>query len=172
MIRSEADELLFQHAGSSGAHIFDATKVDGISFERGDDVHALDPGRPVSATWSRKDGTSGTITFDYVVDASGRRGLLSTKYLKNRKFNDNLKSLASWGYWKGGGVHGKGTYKEGVPFFEALEGNFKTVHRTLLLKIAAKLSMLTMEEQMEVGGAGSSPYTMARIPLASSSTNR
>jgi hypothetical protein len=27
---------------------------------------------------------SGTTTFDYLVDASGRAGLISTKYLKNR----------------------------------------------------------------------------------------
>jgi hypothetical protein len=41
------------------------------------------PGRSVSASWSRKDGTSGTINFDYLVDGSGRNGIISTKYLKN-----------------------------------------------------------------------------------------
>ncbi|KAJ6785909.1 hypothetical protein PWT90_09495 [Aphanocladium album] len=54
----------------------------------------VSPGKPVSATWIRKDGTSGSINYQYLMDASGRRGILSTKYLKNRKFNDNLKNIA------------------------------------------------------------------------------
>ena len=86
---------------------------------------AIDPqplGRPLSATWTRKDGTSGAISMDYVVDASGRNGLVSTKYLKNRHYNKGLRNIASWGYWKGGGVHGVGTHKEGAPYFEALKG--------------------------------------------------
>jgi hypothetical protein len=53
----------------------------------------------VSAAWTRKeDGTSGVIKFDYIVDASGRMGIMSTKYLKNRHFNQGLKNVASWGY--------------------------------------------------------------------------
>ena len=80
------------------------------------------PGRPVSASWSRKDGSSGVIEFEYLVDASGRAGLVSTKYLKNRKNNQALKNIANWGYWKGAGKYGQGTSREGVPFFEALTG--------------------------------------------------
>jgi flavin-dependent dehydrogenase len=119
-VRSEADELLFKHAHACGAHTFDAIKVDAVQFEGGNG-EASDPGRPVSATWKRKDGTTGTIAFQYLVDASGRYGLLSTKYLKNRKFNQNLKNIANWGYWKGGGTYGDGTHKAGSPFFEALQ---------------------------------------------------
>lgn len=49
------------------------------------DDKTQDPGHPVSATWTRKkDGTSGVIKFDYIVDASGRAGIMSTKYLKHR----------------------------------------------------------------------------------------
>ncbi|KAI3063836.1 hypothetical protein CBS147353_8956 [Aspergillus niger] len=33
LIRSESDDLLFRHAGTCGAHIFDETKVDTIQFE-------------------------------------------------------------------------------------------------------------------------------------------
>nr|ACM42411.1 putative flavin-dependent halogenase/O-methyltransferase bifunctional protein [Floropilus chiversii] len=131
VVRSEADKLLFDHAGASGAHTFDATKVDSVQFvgtPSSEDSSAAaadskipNPGRPVSATWIRKeDGSSGTIHFDYLIDASGRYGLLSTKYLKNRKFNQNLKNIANWGYWKGGGTYGVGTHKAGSPFFEAL----------------------------------------------------
>ncbi|KAI1211406.1 FAD/NAD(P)-binding domain-containing protein [Annulohypoxylon truncatum] len=129
VIRSEADELLFEHAGSCGAKIFEMTKATSIHFEtlpstnEADQASRMDTstlGRPLSATWSHRDGCNGTIFFDYLVDASGRQGILSTKYLKNRKFNQGLKNVANWGYWTGGGVYGVGTYKEGSPYFEAL----------------------------------------------------
>ncbi|OAA56183.1 Tryptophan halogenase [Niveomyces insectorum RCEF 264] len=126
VIRSESDDLIFRHAGKSGAQIFDGVKVSAIEFVPHDgpstaDDKTLDPGRPVSATWTRKaDGVSGVIKFDYVIDASGRAGLMSTKYLKNRHFNQGLKNVASWGYWKGAGRYGVGTPQEGVPYFEAL----------------------------------------------------
>ena len=83
-----------------------------------------DLGKPVSASWSKKDGTTGTIKFEYLVDASGRAGLISTKYLKNRRYNQGLKNVASWGYWKGAGQYALGTEKEGQPYFEALEGTY------------------------------------------------
>ncbi|KAF3068459.1 Tryptophan 2-halogenase [Daldinia childiae] len=123
VIRSESDNLLWEHAGSCGAKIYDSTKVDTIQFEPQNPESCSDernPGRPVSATWTKLDGTTGTIHFEYLVDASGRRGILSTRYLKNRKFNQGLKNTANWGYWRGAGVYGRGTYKEGSPYFEAL----------------------------------------------------
>ncbi|KAG8422828.1 Halotolerance protein HAL2 [Metarhizium acridum] len=81
----------------------------------------LNFGQPVSATWVRQDGTSGSITYKYLVDASGRQGILSTKYLKNRKFNNNFKNAAIWAYWKSDNVYGPGTHMEGSPYFEALD---------------------------------------------------
>ncbi|PHH75910.1 hypothetical protein CDD80_1945 [Ophiocordyceps camponoti-rufipedis] len=122
LIRSESDDLLFRHARTCGAHAFDETKVDTIQFEAGANRdEAGGPGRPVSATWSRKDGSTGSITFDYLIDASGRNGILSTKYLKSRTFNRGLKNVASWGYWKSDALYGKGTSWEGLPYFEALK---------------------------------------------------
>ena len=120
MVRSEADELLFKHAAECGVKTFDETKVASIEFQT--DGQTSFPGRPVSATWTRKDGSSGTISLDYLVDASGRAGLISTKYLKSRSYNQGLKNIANWGYWRGGGTYGVGTYKEGSPYFEALKG--------------------------------------------------
>lgn len=128
MIRSEADELLFKHAGSCGAKVFDATRVREIIFEphsvpdKASDLDENNLGRPVQATWKDKDGNGGTISFQYLVDASGRRGILSTTYMKNRQQNQGLQNMAHWGYWKGGGAYGVGTHKEGSPFFEALLG--------------------------------------------------
>ncbi|KAL3488233.1 hypothetical protein BJX62DRAFT_227482 [Aspergillus germanicus] len=64
------------------------------------------PGRPVSATWVRKNG-------------SGRQGLLSMKYMTNRKFNENFKS-----------VHGPGTNMEdasGWVWFMPVADNIRSV---------------------------------------------
>lgn len=134
LVRSESDDLLFRHAGTCGAHIFDETKVDTVQFEpvasktgsfsNGNSDGVMNPGQPTSATWVRKDGTSGSITFKYLVDASGRYGLLSNKYLKNRKFNDNFKNIANWAYWKSDNIYGPGTHMHGSPYFEALDGEF------------------------------------------------
>ncbi|KHN99829.1 Tryptophan halogenase [Metarhizium album ARSEF 1941] len=132
LIRSEFDDLLFRHAGTCGARVFSETKVDAIRFasetdgtQRPDSTEnrngTSDPGRPVSATWVRKDGTSGSIRFEYLVDASGRHGILSTKYLKNRRFNENFKNAALWAYWRSDNVYGRGTHMHGSPYFEALD---------------------------------------------------
>ena len=122
--------MMFRHAGKSGAQIFDGVKVNTLDFVPLDADHvptdpkAEVPGRPVSATWSRKDGSSGVVKFEYLVDASGRAGLMSTNYLKNRKYNQGLKNVANWGYWKGASQYAMGTAKQNVPFFQALTGTF------------------------------------------------
>jgi flavine halogenase len=127
VVRSESDDLMFRHAGKCGAKIFDGVKVNELEFKpSGIEVPADSKvgniERPVSAAWSRKDGSSGAIKFQYLVDASGRVGLVSTKYMKNRKYNQGLKNVASWGYWKGAGKYAVGTKRENQPFFEALTG--------------------------------------------------
>ncbi|KAJ5772543.1 FAD/NAD(P)-binding domain-containing protein [Penicillium odoratum] len=127
VLRSEADEILFRHAEKSGANVFDGVKVQSLSFTKtisststrvGSGSSEERPGKPVSASWIRKsDDSSGTIQFDYLVDASGRAGLVSTKYMKTRIPNKQLQSMAVWGYWKGAGTYGPGA---GDPFSEAL----------------------------------------------------
>jgi hypothetical protein len=129
--------LIFRHASKSGAKTFENTKVDLVTFEPFEqdgfdaEVCLANPGRPVSANWSRKDGTHGTIKFDYIIDASGRNGILSTKYLKNRRFNEGLKNIANWAYWKGAKRFRPGGENENSPFFEALTG--KTLKYTMLV---------------------------------------
>ncbi|KAI0053110.1 FAD/NAD(P)-binding domain-containing protein [Auriscalpium vulgare] len=115
--RSEFDHILLKHAQSCGVAVFQSTKVISIEFSSD---------RPVSATWTYTPTSASVhartdnITFDYVIDASGRAGILSTRYLKNRHFNAGLKNVAMWGYWRGGGVYAEGTNAEGAPWFEAL----------------------------------------------------
>ena len=131
---------MFKHAGKSGARIFDGVKVSEIIFQplshldsndttpNGNSGAAKDIGRPVAATWLHKAGSSGTLKFKYLVDASGRAGLISNKYLKNRKFNHGLKNVASWGYWKDCGQYALGTGRENSPFFESLSGNYNLLY--------------------------------------------
>jgi flavin-dependent dehydrogenase len=130
IVRSEADHLIFKHAARCGAKPFDGVRVGDIQFRpwNMDDAEERkladfadpNPGRPVSASWSRKDGTGGVIKFNHLVDASGRAGVVSTKHYKNRRYNQGLKNLATWGYWKNMEPYGKGTQYEDQPFFENL----------------------------------------------------
>ncbi|KAG1860798.1 hypothetical protein F4604DRAFT_1789862 [Suillus subluteus] len=116
VVRSVFDKMLLDHATSCGAKVFQQTSVKSFGFS------ATESARPVTAEWLRAaDGETGVISFDYLVDASGRSGLMSTKYLRNRHFNASLKNIALWGYWTGVGTYGVNTPREGAPWFETLK---------------------------------------------------
>ncbi|KAJ7508837.1 putative halogenase [Mycena galericulata] len=114
VVRSEFDEILLRHAAQSGASVFEGIQVTGIKFSHSNDK------QPVSAEWKSDHGATGEVRFKWLVDASGRTGIMSTKYLKNRKFNQALKNIAFWGYWTGAGTYEPGTKRENAPWFEAL----------------------------------------------------
>lgn len=120
VVRSEFDHILLEHAASLGAKVYENTKVVSLEFDEND--------KPVSATYTYRSpfdtehAVVGTIAFKYLVDATGRAGLMSTKYLKNRNFTESLKNIAMWGYWEGTGTYGEGTTRAGAPWFEALTG--------------------------------------------------
>jgi len=96
VVRSEFDHLLLEHAKSQGVKVFEGTEIRSLSFD-GD--------RPRSATWSQVVGGSetGEISFDYLVDASGRAGIMAMHYLKNRHYHNAFQNVAIWGYWTGAG---------------------------------------------------------------------
>ena len=55
--------------------------------------------RPVTAICVRKDSEErNRIEFDYLIDASGRAGVMSTRYLRNRRFHQTFRNVAVWGY--------------------------------------------------------------------------
>lgn len=92
VVRSEFDDLLLHHSRSQGVRVFEEVGVSNIEF---------DGARPIAVEW--KDETtdvSGTLSFQYLVDASGRGGLMATRYLKNRTFNENFQNVALYGYWE------------------------------------------------------------------------
>ncbi|KAJ7858368.1 putative halogenase [Mycena olivaceomarginata] len=111
--RADFDDLLFKHAAECGATTIDGVQITAIKFSPDD------PKKPVAAEWKSVQG-SGEIKFDWLVDASGKNGIMSTRYLKNRKFTQALKNIAIWGYWEGHGVYMPGTSRENAPWFEAL----------------------------------------------------
>ncbi|KAJ3890232.1 hypothetical protein GG344DRAFT_78044 [Lentinula edodes] len=98
VVRSEMDNLMFKHAAKEGAVAFDETKIESIEFEGNGDPKTA---RPVAAQWTNKQGQSGRIAFDWLVDASGRAGVMSTQYLKNRVMRESFRNVAVWSYWKG-----------------------------------------------------------------------
>ncbi|KAH9963846.1 hypothetical protein BC827DRAFT_93726 [Russula dissimulans] len=110
--RSEFDKILLDHAVVEGVKVFQSTKVTSLDFS-GE--------RPIAAHYTHGPSSqNGTITFDYVLDASGRAGVIANRYLKNRQYNSTLKNVASWAYYRNVGVYGVGTSAEGAPYFEAL----------------------------------------------------
>ncbi|EIN06885.1 FAD/NAD(P)-binding domain-containing protein [Punctularia strigosozonata HHB-11173 SS5] len=125
--RSEFDKLLLDHAAESGARVYQQTKVTELHFESKapGESSETDLGRPRSASYTQSTvsgARTGQISFDYLVDASGRTGIMSNKYLKNRKYTESLKNVAFWGYWRGTSAYmkGSGLNREGAAYFEAL----------------------------------------------------
>ena len=147
--RSEFDKILLDHAESTGTHVFQSTRVSSLTFSGK---------RPISALWIHGPSSqSGTITFDYLVDASGRAGLMSNRYLKNRRFNASLKNVATWAYWRNTDVYARGTTAEGSPYFEALSG-------AIVLSVNV---ICTQCEQMSRDGPGL--YLLVKVSLQSAS---
>ncbi|KZT12692.1 FAD/NAD(P)-binding domain-containing protein [Laetiporus sulphureus 93-53] len=118
VIRSEMDEMLLRHAEKQGVKVFEETRAESIDFEG-----EPDSSRPTAAHWTNKRGESGKITFDWLVDASGRAGIMTTKYLANREMRESLRNVAVWAYWKDVKRYEEGTKKANSGWFEALTGD-------------------------------------------------
>ena len=104
--RSRFDHLLLQHAQAQGAAVHEGVEVQSLDFD--------ETGRPCRAHWVRRDdpGVSGEIAFDYLIDASGRNGIMASRYLRNRKYHQVFQNVALWGYWEGA-VCSEPGYREG-----------------------------------------------------------
>ncbi|KAH7904414.1 putative halogenase [Hygrophoropsis aurantiaca] len=115
VIRSEFDDLLLRHASKCGATVVEEVRVTEMHFK------GSGADRPVAASWRTNSGAEGRLDFEYLVDASGRNGIMSTKYLKNRQFNKSLNNTACWGYWEGTRSYMPGTARENAIWIEALD---------------------------------------------------
>lgn len=116
--RSRFDHLLLRHARSQGAAVHEGVEVRSLDFD--------ETGRPCRAHWVLRSGSeapevsevsevpeiTGVIEFDYLIDASGRNGIMASRYLRNRKYHRVFQNVALWGYWEGA-VCGEPGYREG-----------------------------------------------------------
>jgi flavin-dependent dehydrogenase len=91
--RSEFDKLLLDHAAQQGARVFEGRRVTEVHFD-GD--------RPAALRWQDEEsGAQGELEFDYLIDASGRAGVLANRHLGGRTVNETFRNVAVWGYWTG-----------------------------------------------------------------------
>lgn len=92
--RSEFDDLLLRNAVRHRVGVREGRRV--TSVELGPD------GRPGAVTWEEPDaGTTGRHEFDYLVDASGRAGVIANRQLSRRRFHESFHNVAFWSYWRG-----------------------------------------------------------------------
>jgi flavin-dependent dehydrogenase len=92
--RADFDQVLLRHAGSQGVEVTQAAQVNAVTFD-GD--------RAAGARW-RHDGRPHSAEFDFVVDASGRAGVLSAQHFRNRRQHDIFRNVAIWSYYQGGAL--------------------------------------------------------------------
>ncbi|GGV66503.1 FAD-binding protein [Streptomyces longisporoflavus] len=98
VIRSEFDQLLLDHARRQGADVREEARTGRVTFA--DASKGSGTSRAVEASWTQN-GTTHTIGFDHMVDASGRAGLLAARQLRTRRVHDVFRNVALWGYWRG-----------------------------------------------------------------------
>ncbi len=90
--RAEYDKILLDAAAERGASVRELHEVT--------DVELCPNGGPSKVYWKNGD-SSGVIEADFVIDASGVRGVLSQK-LSSRMWDQYYRNMAVWSYWKGG----------------------------------------------------------------------
>lgn len=89
--RATYDDILLRNAGKQGATVIERATVRQVHFE---------DGRPVHLEWT--DGTRRrSLAFDFLVDASGRAGVLGRQRVVTRTENELFRNVGVWGYWRG-----------------------------------------------------------------------
>jgi flavin-dependent dehydrogenase len=93
--RDKFDEILLANAEKQGAEVIQGATVKKVDFD-GD--------RPVAVEWVRNSEPDRLLTthFDFLIDASGRAGVLSAQKFRNRHPHEIFRNVAVWGYWQGG----------------------------------------------------------------------
>jgi len=100
VIRSEFDEILLRNAARQGAQVYENVTIADVTF---------DDDRPVSASYIRRDnGKTGKITFNHLIDCTGRNGVIANQHLNARRYHNVFKNVALWSYWNGAAIEGYG----------------------------------------------------------------
>lgn len=92
--RAEFDHLLLDNAEEQGARVVQNATVKRVVFD-GD--------RPVAVEWELGDdpGRRHTTRCEFLVDASGRAGVLTARHFRDRTPHEAFRNVAIWGYWDG-----------------------------------------------------------------------
>ncbi len=92
--RDRFDQILFEHAGESGAKLFPGTTVGTV--ETGTDEDGTEQSQ---IAYKTDEGAEGVITAPVVIDASGQAGVIS-RQMGIRQINNEFRYLAVWGYFE------------------------------------------------------------------------
>jgi flavin-dependent dehydrogenase len=93
VIRSEFDDIMLKNAAEQGAGVHQNVKIAEVHFDKE---------RAVSAHYyDHASKSAGTIQFKYVIDCSGRAGVIGNEHLRARRFHHVFKNVAIWSYWEG-----------------------------------------------------------------------
>jgi len=87
--RAEFDQLLLEHAGELGVEIFQPASVAEVLFD----------GERATGVRIEQDGESRQLDSRFVVDASGRAGVLAHR-IGDRVFDSIVRNMAVFGYWE------------------------------------------------------------------------
>jgi flavin-dependent dehydrogenase len=109
--RADFDQVLLAHAATQGVEVTQGAQVKAVTF---------DDDRAVGAQWVHNGRRHGA-EFDFVVDASGRAGVLCAQHFKNRRAHDIFRNVAIWGYYQGGSLL-PGTPAGGINVISSPEG--------------------------------------------------
>ncbi|WP_414445280.1 NAD(P)/FAD-dependent oxidoreductase [Burkholderia sp. 22PA0106] len=91
--RATYDDILLRNAEQQGVEVIEGATVKRIVF---------DGERAVAAEWMRRgEEVTQRVDFDYVIDASGRHGVLSQQHFDMRQQHEIFKNVAVWSYWTG-----------------------------------------------------------------------
>lgn len=86
------DKVLLDHARDTGVAVHEGTTITKVRFD-GD--------RPIGVEWRSDDGSTGYEACDFVVDASGRAGVVGKQAGLRRQDHEVFRNVAIWGYWEG-----------------------------------------------------------------------
>ncbi len=96
--RAAFDDILLRNAAEQGAEVVEEAKVTNVTFDA--------DGRPSAVDWHwGADQSHRTTTFDFLVDASGRAGVLSRQHFDMRRPHDLFRNTAVWAYWHDARLH-------------------------------------------------------------------
>ncbi|WUH98861.1 tryptophan 7-halogenase [Spirillospora sp. NBC_00431] len=93
--RDVFDNIVLENCAEAGAELHTEATVKKVVFD-GD--------RPVAVEWCRNSNPDEIIrtSADYIVDASGRAGIIANKQFRHRRPHEIFRNVAIWGYWTGG----------------------------------------------------------------------